>query len=442
MSKFEEAVNIVYSSYMKAEKYQDYNTPDSQKRNPSFTKDLILKYSQDISVNNNIVVTGSKGKGSVCTVLSNLLSSQFKVGVTTSPHIKTFADRFKIYDNTCNNIIGEEEFIEIVDSIKDEILQIDININQDECISPIGIQGIIALKYFTQNNTDINIFECGKGVKYDDINNIPHGIAILNTVFLEHTRELGGTVLEILKDKLSVVTYDTKCLYVGNIAKVSTQLLNYVENYITNNYPDCTLKIYGKDFYCDNIIINKLGTDFNAVINDIKFNLHIPLYGEHQAENVTLATAVYLDIIKQNITQNNINNILQNISVTGRLQILNKAPLLIVDTCINRESCKEIVSVLEKIYPDKKLNFILVIPDDKDYIGVCENILPLANKIILTKTKNPYYKFSDIQIENINKLNNLNIEILKFDDIIKSLDYTENEDCCILCTTGLLPEIL
>ncbi len=432
MLNLKEAVDMVYYSYMNAQKYQNYDMPDSEKRNPNITKEWIDKYSQNA---HNILVTGSKGKGTVCNILSKLLFMQYTVGLTTSPHIKDFTDRFKID----NNIISEKEFIEIVDTIKLELLELDKTLKQGECISPMGVQAVIALKYFNQNNTDINIFECGKGVKYDDINNVPHTFAILNTIFLEHTRELGNTVLEILQDKLSIVTHDTKYLYVGNISKQSNELVDYIKKYINANYPNCQVKFFGVDFYCNDILINKLGTSFKATIFDKIYNLQIPFFGEHQAENTTLAIAVYLDIVKQHTSENYLTDVLKDISIIGRLQILKKEPLLIVDTCINRESCKQVVDVLEKIYPNKKLNFILCIPDDKDYIGVGEQVSHLSNKIILTKTKNPYYKFSDIQTQNFNKIN---IDTIYFNDINSALNYCENDDCCILCTTGLLPEII
>lgn len=445
MSILENAVDLVYYSYMKAQKYQSYDSLDSEKRNPIFSKEIIQKYNSSNTTNTtNILITGSKGKGSVASILSTLLSSNYKVGLTTSPHISSFNDRFKIN----NKIMTEQDFIRISNSIKTEIYEIDSKLEKNECISPMGVQAVIALKYFNENNTNINIFECGKGVKYDDINNVSHTIAILNTVFLEHTRELGGTIFEILQDKLSIVTDETKYLYVGNIVKQSIEYVNYIKEYVANSYPNCKVKFYGEDYSCDNIVIDKLGTSFSAVINDTIYNLKIPLYGQHQADNTTLALALYFDIISKieciSDIHIDLNKILDQITVVGRLQILKKSPFLIVDTCINRESCKEVVIVLKKIYPNKKLNFIICIPDDKDYIGVVELISPLAKNIILTKTKNNYYKFSDIQKKNLDKYDNIKLfdNIIQLDDINQAIEFSENEDCCILCTTGLLPEII
>lgn len=434
----EKAVDLIYYSYLKAQPYQSFNSPDSEKRNPGFTREIISHYNNNDST--NIVITGSKGKGSVANILSNLLAHNYKVGLTTSPHITTFNDRFKIN----NKIMTQDEFINLSESIKEEIYAIDATLPIDKCVSPMGVQTVIALKYFNENNTQYNIFECGKGVKYDDVNNVLHSIAILNTVFLEHTRELGNTVLEILQDKLSIVTNETEFLYVGNIQKQSSELVDYIKEYISNNYPNCKCKFYGDDYKCCDIDITSTGTNFNATINTKTYNLSIPLYGEHQAENTTLALAVYLDLVdtSSEIISGIINDILKKISIAGRLQVLKQSPLLIVDTCINRESCKEIIPVLEKINPNSnsntKMNFIICIPDDKDYVGVCELISPFANEIILTKTKNEYYKFSEIQGKNLAKSH---INTIYFDNITHAIEYSSLENSCILCTTGLLHEL-
>lgn len=431
MLEFEKAVDVVYYSYMKAQSFQEWDSPDSEKRNPSFSKEIIAKYITTKTT--NILVTGSKGKGSVATILATLLENSCTVGLTTSPHVTEFNDRFRVN----GNVMSKQEFIDISDSIKGEVYDIDSKLDKGEYLSPIGVQAVIALKYFGQNNTDINIFECGKGVKYDDINNITHSIAILNTVFLEHTRELGSTIIEILQDKLAIVTQDTTCLYVGN---VSTELVDYITAYVSKNYPTCKVKFYGDDFYSTDIVTTKAGTECTIVTEHNTYTkVNLPLFGSHQAENLSLALAVYLDLVQDTLTEVKLNEILASVSVVGRLQILQKEPLLIVDTCINRESCKGVLSVLEQISPDSKLNFIVCIPDDKDYLGVVQLIAPKAQKIVLTKTKNAYYKFTSIQQETLTKLG---IPTLYKDNLTQALSIVNDNDCCILCTTGLLPEIM
>ena len=64
-----EAEDFVYKSYLKAAKYQEYNQKDSEKRHPELTKKLIREKAGTPCT----VVTGSKGKGSVANMISQIL---------------------------------------------------------------------------------------------------------------------------------------------------------------------------------------------------------------------------------------------------------------------------------------------------------------------------------------------------------------------------------
>ena len=157
----------------------------------------------------------------------------------------------------------------------------------------MGIQAYLALNYFKNCNTGFNVFECGKGAKFDDVNNILHDYAVINSIFLEHTRELGETLEDIAKDKSHVITGEQKCVYT---AEQTPEVLTIIQNRAHNlNVP---LKIYGKDFYANNIQYTKDGMLFDIIINGQTYpDILIPLLGEHQAKNCALAFALCKDII-------------------------------------------------------------------------------------------------------------------------------------------------
>ena len=181
----QQAEDFIYKSYLKAQKYQNYNTKDSEKRRNDLTFDLIRQKSGTPCV----IVTGSKGNGSVSNMISQILQTKYTVGLMTSPHIVDFCERFQVNSGKISN----EDFIKQISMIQNEINSIDTSLPKDVCISPMGIQAYLALNYFENCNTKFNVFECGKGARFDDVNNILHDYAIINSIFLEHTRELGET---------------------------------------------------------------------------------------------------------------------------------------------------------------------------------------------------------------------------------------------------------
>ena len=129
-----QAVEFLYSSYLKAEKFLDYDSPDKLRRNPEFTREILdrLGYGYDRT---NILVTGSKGKGSVSVMISGVLQTHFdRVGLFTSPHILKINERIRVNDD----LISDSKFIDYTNLIYPYVKEIDSNCPENKYVSPIG----------------------------------------------------------------------------------------------------------------------------------------------------------------------------------------------------------------------------------------------------------------------------------------------------------------
>ena len=353
-----EAEDFFYESYLKAEKEWDYDMPDSKKRHPELSRDVIQELSGKHRVP-SVHITGSKGKGSVACMIAAVLSQYGKTGLMTSPHILNFNERFQINGKN----ISDEDFCACTEKIRKRFAGGLQNLKRGECISPIGLQCALALQFFTDNNTDFNVLEGGKGVRYDDVNNAVHDYAVINTIFLEHTRELGRTLEEIAMDKACIMTGDQ----------------------------------YGRDFSAESIQYCMDGMLFDVRIEETMIRgIALPLLGEHQAKNCALAMAVCKDILGERFSEKNAKAAMKKLQWPGRMEVLSCEPLTILDASINAKSAEMVIEVLEKM-KIPEVTVIIGIPDDKDYVGVAQKMAPLASQIILTKSSSPHYKFSDIQ---------------------------------------------
>ena len=396
ITTLKEAEDFVYASYLRASTHQDYAAKDAGKRHPELTRSLLRQK----SIAPCVVVTGSKGKGSVANMISRILQTNYIVGLMTSPHITDFRERFRVNDT----MISEADFCRLMAQIRPEILDIASDLPESVCISPMGIQADLALTYFSEKHTDFNVFECGKGAKYDDVNNIRHDYAVINRIFLEHTRELGDTLAAIAEDKSHVITGEQKCVYFAEQEpKVLEVLVRRAEAM------QVPYKIYGRDFQAENIRYTCSGMLFDVVIGDnIYPDLQIPLLGEHQAKNCALALAVCMDVmadlcrksdtldISSETMCNQIRRQLFAIHHPGRMEILSSDPFVLLDACINSASCENVKEVLQHL-GIQNCTVIVGIPEDKDYAGVVRSMNDVAARIILTKSGNPHYHFSKNQ---------------------------------------------
>lgn len=422
----QQAEDFVYKSYIKASKYQKYQAKDSEKRRNDLTFDLLHEKSKTPCT----VVTGSKGKGSVANMISQILQTEYTVGLMTSPHIVDFCERFQVNGEK----ISDENFIKHMSLIQDEIDALDSSIPENICISPMGIQAYLAINYFKSCNTGFNIFECGKGAKYDDVNNIKHDYAVINSIFLEHTRELGETLEEIAEDKSHVITGEQKCVYV---AEQSPEALEVIKNRAHRLH--VPLKIYGKDFYADNIQYTREGMRFNIFIKGQFYpDILIPLLGEHQAKNCALAFALCSDILN-NPDLNKIKNNLFKINWPGRMEVISNEPFILLDACINSAACDNVITVLDYLTIDAA-TIIVGIPDDKDYMGVVKAMEGKSSSIILTKSQNPHYIFTQNQQYELQKMG---IETFWTESVLEALSLAKekNKPIVILGTTSVIAEV-
>lgn len=427
----DEAENYIYESYMQAEKEWEYNAKDEKKRNPAFSKKII----ESLNKKPAITVTGSKGKGSVANMLSQILSSGMKAGLMTSPHIVDFKERFRV-----GNIpITDSEFVICVEKARELFAGVQKSLKKGECISPIGIQCVIALLFFENQGTDINIFEGGKGVKYDDVNNILHDYSVINTIFLEHTRELGSTLEEIARDKACIITGREKCIYVAEQKEEVYRIL--AEKAELMKVP---MKVYGHDFYAENIEYTKQGMRFDVVIGrKVYEDIYIPLLGEHQARNCALALAVCADIMELSQVWERIRSNLFQLQWPGRMEIISDKPFILLDACINRESAYNVRQIVRNLKLDEVI-CIIGIPDDKDYVGVASIMAKAAKHIILTKSSNNHYIFSGVQRDRVKKeLENDNIRISETKEIRSAMHLAlkEKMPVVILGTTSLIADV-
>jgi dihydrofolate synthase/folylpolyglutamate synthase len=138
----------------------------------------------------NILIGGTNGKGSTAVYLERILvSAGYRVGTTLSPHVSSFAERFRI--NSC--YVDEKQLVHIRDKIEPYIQ--DINLTYFEwCV-------VLAAIVFAGNKVDVSIFEVGLGGRFDASNIINPEISIITDISLDHTDYLGDNIAQIAGEK-------------------------------------------------------------------------------------------------------------------------------------------------------------------------------------------------------------------------------------------------
>ena len=148
-------------------------------------------------------IAGSKGKGSVSSYISNILSSAgYNTGLYTSPHILNFSERIRCANNPFPEEIYEQtvkQIVPLVDSIIPENLP-----NQREA-TWFELVTLFAFLTFKNAGCTHCVFETGMGGRLDATNVINPEICIITPIELEHTEFLGDTLEKIATEKAGII---------------------------------------------------------------------------------------------------------------------------------------------------------------------------------------------------------------------------------------------
>ena len=148
-----------------------------------------------------IHVAGTNGKGTVAsTIAESLINNGCKVGLFTSPWVIDYREQIQIN----NEFISKEAFVEYIERYQN-----------NDC-SEFEFLTAIMYKYFSDNNVDYAVIECGMGGRDDATNVENENLSVITSISLDHTNFLGSTLEEIAENKSGICRNNCDCIIYSN----------------------------------------------------------------------------------------------------------------------------------------------------------------------------------------------------------------------------------
>lgn len=154
-------------------------------------QDLLARLGNPQQHFQSVVVAGSVGKG---TTAQRLASRLMNVGLFTSPHLHSFRERFRIG----GTMIAPDVFADLAERVQAQW-------RPGEIFSMFEQATAIACLWFAEQQVSLAVTEIGLGGRYDAVNALPHELAIITPIELEHAAMLGGTLESIAWHKAGVI---------------------------------------------------------------------------------------------------------------------------------------------------------------------------------------------------------------------------------------------
>jgi len=323
----------------------------------------------------SIHVAGTNGKGSVCSFISEILqNSGYKVGLYTSPHLMDIKERIRIG----KEFIGEEHFAQLINLIRGKFRYF----SEEDTPTYFEVLTCLAFQFFKEMSVDFGVIEVGLGGRFDATNVITPEVSIITSISYDHTEYLGKKIEEIAFEKGGIIKKGVPVCFGGK----SPTAWKVIKK-IAKEKGSEVFWLYDKKFTFKRIVSKDKRGFYIKSLKDT-YEVFPAVNGLFQGENI--ATAILaseiigekgFDIKKESIVKG-----IEGTFLEGRMEILNRNPIIIIDGAHNPDGIVKLLISLREI-GIKSFVLLYASMKDKEIEKISKVLFPYAKKIVLTKVE-------------------------------------------------------
>jgi dihydrofolate synthase / folylpolyglutamate synthase len=335
-------------------------------------------------------VAGSKGKGSTATMIGSILTAAgYRAGLFTSPHIDGVEQRIAVDREPCTS----RDLIELVETIKPAVAAMDSQAcpedRRSECQPTyFEITTAMALVHFLRKKAEVGILEVGLGGRLDSTNVCRPRVSVITSISLDHTRQLGGTLSDIAREKAGIIKPGVPV--VSGVAEAEPQEV-IREVCRRQDSPLFELQTDFDFVYHAPLLGGSTGRgpsmDYTGRSGTSYQGLKLRMLGRHQGANAAVALAT-VDILKKNgwtVPEEAIREGLAQAVCPARVEVVRHDPVVVIDAAHNRASVEALVAALDESFAGRRRWLIFGTTQEKDLCGMLEVLLPAFDRVILTR---------------------------------------------------------
>ncbi|MFQ5590577.1 MAG: bifunctional folylpolyglutamate synthase/dihydrofolate synthase [Phycisphaerae bacterium] len=330
----------------------------------------------------SVHIAGTKGKGSTAAMLAEMLrASGIKVGLYTSPHVLDVRERIVVD----GSMISESAFAKAIGAVVAASTKARV-----AAPTYFEVLTVAAFHYFAAENVDLAVVETGLGGRLDATNVIQPEVIGITSISYDHFLQLGNDLVSIAKEKagimkkgVSVVSApqrsSVRAALVEQAAEAEAPLVFSNEN-VSFSYRFEFSREVGRHA---RICMTTPTSRFE--------HLHVPLLGEHQALNCTVALRMLDSLKSRGFTIDDQAALagLASVKLRGRMQLICERPRILVDGAHNAASVHALVRAIGQNISYDSMVMIFACHRDKDISGMIRQIQLGADKMIFTSTGSP-----------------------------------------------------
>ncbi|MDV8054206.1 bifunctional tetrahydrofolate synthase/dihydrofolate synthase [Rhodococcus sp. IEGM 1343] len=338
----------------------------------------------------SIHVAGTNGKTSVTRMIDALLTAfHRRTGRTTSPHLQMATERISIdgrpisprlYVDTYNEIAP---FVDMIDA-------------QSEAaggprMSKFEVVTAMAFAAFAEAPVEVAVIEVGLGGRWDATNVVDGEVAVIAPIGLDHVEFLGDDLATIAGEKAGIIKKAPESLVprdtVAILAKQQPEVYEVLLRAAVQ--ADAAVARAGSEFTVLGRQIAVGGQQLELQgLGGVYTDVFLPLHGEHQAHNASLALAAVEAFFgagpDRQLDQDTVRGAFATIVNPGRLERVRNAPTVFLDAAHNPHGAAALAAALTDEFDFRKLVGVVSVMADKDVGAILDALEPVFDDIVVT----------------------------------------------------------
>lgn len=327
-----------------------------------------------------IHITGTNGKTSTSRMIESLLREMgLNTGLVTSPHLHQITERIRLNGQP----IEPERFVNTYDELEPFLALVD---NESmaaggPAMSYFEVLTGMAFAAFADAPVDVAVIEVGMGGTWDATNVVKPAVSVVTPIGMDHADYLGDTVEKIAIEKSGIIKSDSIAILSAQVPSVAEILLNRAAQV------DAQVARQGVEFSVRDraLAVGGQVLTFDG-LNGTYEQILLPLFGQHQAANASLALAAVEAFFggTNKLSEESVRRGFAHATSPGRLEVVKRSPTVIVDAAHNPHGAQVLATALQESFTFDSIIGVISVMADKDVLGVLESLEPVFQEVVVT----------------------------------------------------------